>query len=192
LRLRFLLVRAMIETTRLRLRPLRQDDCTIIVGELNNFKISRNLARVPYPYHYDDAVDFLGFVKTLDQRSLVSGIEIKFKPGQLIGAISYEYDAAKNNADFGYWLSEAQWGKGYGKEAARAVVRHAFTVSKLETLISCYHDDNPNSGRILRGVGFEEVAQCTSFSKAQGMDVPVTNMRLTRANWLAQQKGRGE
>jgi hypothetical protein len=44
----------------------------------------------------------------------------------------------------------------------------------------------------LRSVGFEEVAQCASFSKAQGIDVPVTNMRLTRVQWLAQQKSRGE
>jgi hypothetical protein len=40
------------------------------------------------------------------------------------------------------------------------------------------------SGKILSRLGFERVGTCLNFSKAQAMEMPVTNMRLTRENWL--------
>jgi RimJ/RimL family protein N-acetyltransferase len=182
----------MIETTRLRLRPLREADAPTIVEELNNFAISRHLARVPFPHHLDDAIDFLRFVATLDERSCMCAVELKSQPDHMIGIISYEFSAEKNDAEFGYWLAELHWRHGIMKEAANAMVRHAFTVSKLETLVSGFHNDNPVSGRILFGLGFEETHQTMNFAKAQGVEVPITKMRLTREKWLGQQKSRGE
>ncbi len=180
----------MIETERLVLRPLRESDVEAIVTELNNYNIARNTARIPQPYHKDDAIEFLHFTKTLDRRSLVCAISPKSTPQEFWGIISYEFSVQKNDAELGYWLSEAQWGKGIMSEAAHAVVAHAFTTSKLEKLIACFHNDNPVSGRILRNLGFVEIGHCISFSKAQGKEVPVTNLHLTFATWVAKQKSR--
>jgi RimJ/RimL family protein N-acetyltransferase len=181
----------MIETRRLLLRSLHERDVETLVSELNNYNIARNTARIPQPYHRDDALEFLRFIETLDDHSLVCAIAPKADPRTIWGVISYEFKADKNDAELGYWLSEAQWGKGLMSEAAAAVVKHAFKISRLEKLIACYHDDNPISGRILKGLGFVEIARCTSFSKAQGIDVAVTNMHLTRDVWQAKQKSHG-
>ena len=175
----------MIETERLVLRPLQDGDVETIVAELNNYNIARNTSRIPQPYHKDDAIEFLQFVKMLDGKSLVCAIAPKAAPHTFWGIISYEFSAQKNDAELGYWLSQAQWGKGYMSEAAQAVVEQAFTTSLLEKLIACFHNDNPVSGRILKNLGFIEVTQSTSFSKAQGKDVPVTNMKLTRETWFS-------
>lgn len=182
----------MIETARLRLRPLHQNDVETFVRELNNFEITRNLSRVPFPYLASDATDFIKFAGTVDGRSLICAIAPKASPDQLIGVISYEFSVEKNNAELGYWLAEAHWGKGLMSEAAEVIAQHAFTISKTETLIACHHNDNPVSGRILTKLGFVEVAHSTSFSKAQGKAVAVTNLSLSRNLWLAQQKSRGE
>ncbi len=181
----------MIETQRLTLRNLQESDLAKLVVELNNYNIARNTSRIPQPYHMDDAIEFLRFTRTLDERSLVCAIASNATPHEICGVISYEFKAEKDDAELGYWLAEAQWGKGLMGEAAMAVVSHAFTSSHLDKLIACYHNDNPVSGRILRGLGFVEIAQCTSFSKAQGKEVPITNMHLTHAIWLAKQKDRG-
>ena len=173
----------MIETERLVLRPLVENDCPTIVRELNNFAVCKNLSRVPYPYHLSDAADFLQFVQGLDERSLTCAIALNSNSKELIGIVSYEFSSSQENAELGYWLSENHWRKGIMSEAVMPVVNHAFTISKLETLISCFHNDNPNSGRVLKKVGFREQAQCISFSKAQGKDVPVTNLQLTREKW---------
>ena len=180
----FFMGEAMIETKRLLLRPLEERDLYRLVTELNNFNIARNTSRIAHPYLMSDAREFFEFVQALDQNSLVCAIAIKTEPTQLVGIISYEYKASKNDAELGYWLSEAEWGKGLMSEAASAVVRHGFTVSKLEKIIACYHNDNPISGRILRKLGFEDIGQCASYSKAQGKDVTVTELQLRRERWL--------
>ena len=175
-----------IETRRLLLRPLRDDDAQTLVDELNNFAIACNTAHIPKPYHRSDALEFLDFAKAGNERSRISGVEEKARSGQLIGIISYEWSEAKGDAELGYWLSQSVWGRGFGSEAALRMVEDAFADAGHVTLAACYHNDNPASARILTKVGFEIVGSCTSFSKAQGKDVPVTNMRLTRERWLAQ------
>jgi RimJ/RimL family protein N-acetyltransferase len=173
-----------IETERLVLRPLRDDDAMQIVSALDDFDICRNLARVPWPYHRSDALEFLEFVAGCDQRSRFSAICKHEKTDTLIGIISYEWSDAKQNAELGYWLSQPHWGKGLMTEAAATMVNHAFIENRHEILVSCFHDDNPVSGKILSRVGFERVGACSNFSKAHGKEVPVTNMRLTREHWL--------
>lgn len=165
------------------MRTLSLGDVDIMLRELNNFAIARNTARVPYPYHRDDAVTFLEFVETMDERSCVAGIERKSSPGDLVGIISYEWNETKQDAELGYWLSEVVWGNGYGTEAARAMVEHAFNLRGHAKMVACYHDDNPVSGRILSGLGFEKTGACSNFSKAQKRDVPVTTMQLLKSDW---------
>jgi RimJ/RimL family protein N-acetyltransferase len=180
-----------IETERLMLRPLGESDIDPMVEALDDFDISRNLARVPYPYHRDDALDFLSFVSSNDKQSHFSAICKRQTPKVLLGVISYEWSEEKRNAELGYWLSKPHWGQGLMTEAAIAVVKHAFTENHHPELVSCFHDDNPFSGRILSRVGFERVGACNHFSKAQGKELPVTNMRLTLDRWL-QMKNAGQ
>ncbi len=172
-----------IITDRLVLRPPTGADVEAITTQINNFEICKNLAVVPYPYARSDAYSFLEWQAGFDEKSLCVAISEKHNTAHLIGVISYEYAAAKDNAALGYWLAQPYWNQGYMREAAQAVVDHAFAVTKLDVLVSCFHNDNPNSGKILRGVGFEESGPCMHFSKAQGIDVPATNMRLARERW---------
>ncbi len=175
----------MIETKRLILRPVQESDVDALVSELNNFNIVRNTARIPFPYHRDDAIDYLNYISTHNARSLALAISLSTAPTTLIGGISYLYSAEKNDAELGYWLSEAHWGKSMMTEAANAMVHHAFAVTKLEKLVACYHNDNLASAKILQKLGFKGNVQCSHFSLAQGKEVQVTNLMLTRETWLA-------
>jgi RimJ/RimL family protein N-acetyltransferase len=174
-----------ITTPSLVLRPFENKDAEAITVQIGDYDVCKNTARVPYPYTAADAQAFLGWVEGLDVRSLCLAITERDGNDRLIGAISYEFVSAKADAELGYWLAKPYWNRGYMKEAAKAMVHHAFTATQLPLIVSCYFNDNPNSGKILRGVGFEDAGQCTVFCKAQGMDVPVANMRLSRERWLA-------
>lgn len=178
----------MIETARLILRPVHKPDVEALVYHLNNFQIVRHTARIPQPYTRDDAFQYLDFVSTLDERSLVCALALRAIPQDLIGIISFEFSAEKNNAELGYWLSQSQWGQGLMSEAANAVVHHAFTVSKTEKLVASFHNDNPVSGRLLKNLGFSEVRQRTSFSKAQGREVATTQLEYSREAWAFTKK----
>ena len=180
----------MIKTSRLLLRPLHEGDLETLVFELNNYNITRNTARIPKPYALQDAKNYLDHGRSLNAQSLALAITLALEPTKLIGGISYLYNAEKNDAELGYWLSEDHWGKGLMSEAAATMVHHAFTVSCLEKLVACYHNDNPISSLILKKLGFQEGAQCNSFSLAQNKEVAVTNMFLTSNRWHTQQKSR--
>ncbi len=179
-----------LETRRLLLRPLIDDDAQAITLGLNNINVSRNLARVPYPYALEDAQNYIKLQKSFDPRSLVSAIAFRAAPDELIGLVTYEYGSAKDDAIFGYWLSESCWKMRLMSEAAAALVNHAFTQGGVDTLTSAFHIDNPNSGRILQRLGFSETHVEMSFSLAQAKRVPSAKLRLTNQDWLAQQKGR--
>ncbi len=173
-----------LTTDRLTLRPLALSDAEAITTQIGNYAVSRNLARVPYPYALSDAHWFLDWIQTFDERSLFAAITEKPAPDRLIGAITFEYAAEHDNAELGYWLAQPYWNRGYMREAARAVVDHAFSTTKLNVLVSCFFNENPNSGKVLRGAGFEQNGLCMHYSKSQGVEVPVTEMRITRERWL--------
>lgn len=177
-----------LTTDRLTLRPLAMTDAETITGLVGNYEVSKNLARVPYPYALSDAHSFLEWTQGFDDKSLFVAVTEKHDPDQLIGIISYEYASEKDDAELGYWLAQPYWNRGFMREGVHAVVNHGFDASRLNLMVSCYFNDNPNSGKILRGVGFEEVGPCMHYSKAQGADVPVTTMRLSRDRWLQMKK----
>jgi RimJ/RimL family protein N-acetyltransferase len=172
-----------IETPRLVLRPLRIDDGPAIAAKINSYEISKNLARVPFPYTLGDAEDFLKWAASLDQRSAFRVIAVKQQPNDLIGLISYDWTEAAQHSDLGYWLVQEQWGKGLMTEAACAMVELAFTESGLDHLSSCYFNENPASGKVLAKTGFQVTGTCSQYSKARQCEVPVTTVRLTRDQW---------
>jgi len=63
------------------------------------------------------------------------------------------------------------------------MVDDAFGREGHRELIACYHNDNAASARILVKLGFEVTGPCSSYSKAQGREVPVTNLSLSRERW---------
>jgi [ribosomal protein S5]-alanine N-acetyltransferase len=176
-----------IDTEKLKLRALAHSDAAVIAREVGNFNVSRNLARVPYPYSMTEALDFLEWIKTYDEKSLICAIELKSAPGELIGVISYEFSTAEAVAELGYWFAERYWGNGFGSEAASAMVRHAFTQGVHARMVASYHNDNPASARILLNLGFKPISHEKHYSKAQGIDVSSTKLSLTRIQWLARE-----
>ena len=171
-----------IETKRLCLRPLNDDDAVAIASGLNNYAVAKNLARVKFPYSVVDAQDFIGRQRGFDARSKLCAIAFRAAPEELIGIVSYE-QAGLGATEFGYWLRECCWHMGLMTEAATALVAHGFASGDVETLHSCYHLDNPNSGRILRTLGFVETREEMNFSVAQCEEVAVMKMKLTSERW---------
>ncbi len=170
-------------TERLLLRRPHQNDAATIAIEINHFEIARNLARVPFPYELKHAEEFIAWSATLGAKSAMFAIEEQTNPGKIIGVCSYEWSDAKQDAEFGYWYARHAWGKGIATEAAKAVVGHAFQRANLPKLVSCYHNDNDASCRVLEKSGFIATRQDNHFSVAQNQTVPVTLMHLTREMW---------
>jgi RimJ/RimL family protein N-acetyltransferase len=64
------------------------------------------------------------------------------------------YRLADDLFELGFHLRPAFWGQGLAREAARAVIDHAFTARGLSALYAGHHPDNAASRRLLEGLGF--------------------------------------
>jgi RimJ/RimL family protein N-acetyltransferase len=160
-------------TERLTLRPIEERDRQALIPALNNLNVSRWTGRIPYPYGPEDADAFFVYLRQKPENTLVLAIT---RSDTLIGVIGLE-------GELGYWLAEPHWGQGFGTEAARAVVDHAFTRLDHDALHASYHLGNAASRRILLGLGFVETGEGSAFSKARQAEVPHMKLRLTREAW---------
>jgi RimJ/RimL family protein N-acetyltransferase len=178
-----------IKTERLLLRPLRPGDLVQLAAALNNYRIVRNTARIPWPYELDDARQHLDRVSHIIPGTLNLTIVIKEKPDTILGGIGYETGDSGHSAELGYWLAEPVWAKGFGYEAAAAVTAHGFEVAGHDRLVAGYRHGNEASRRILDRLGFRIVGHEMIYSQGVGHKTPVARLELTRREWL-KAKGR--
>jgi [ribosomal protein S5]-alanine N-acetyltransferase len=64
------------------------------------------------------------------------------------------YRPAERLYEIGVHLRPAQWGHGYAREAATAVIAYAFTRLPVEGLFAGHHPGNHASRRLLQALGF--------------------------------------
>jgi RimJ/RimL family protein N-acetyltransferase len=155
---------------------------------LNNYEITKNTARIPFPYGAADADRFFTWAEGAGR--FVFALAEKAAPDALIGIISLEREDDPEHGEIGYWLAEQFWGRGLMGEAAREVVRLGFEGAGLKAISATYHLGNEASKRILEALGFANVRRETGFSLAQGKDVPIQLLRLNFDSYVnAKERG---
>lgn len=164
-----------LRTPRLTLRPLIESDAPAIVAGVGNYDVSKWLSALPYPYDPEDADYFIA--KTQEDATPTWAI---CDDSGLVGVIGLDNG-------LGYWLARPSWGRGYGFEAAQAVVAHCFADPSLRVMDSAYFTGNERSGAILRALGFEEMHIKQIESKPRAQEVDAHAMRLTREAWETRQ-----
>jgi RimJ/RimL family protein N-acetyltransferase len=61
----------------------------------------------------------------------------------------------KAEYELGFHLRPEFWGQGYASEAARAVIRYAFTKLSAEALFAGHNPNNAASSKVLKKLGFQ-------------------------------------
>ena len=141
-----------LTTPRLTLRPFTEDDTPVVMAIQSNWNVTRNLRLAPYPPTWDALSAWLAG----HADEWAAGTAFRFAlewEGRVIGCCDLD-EIDGETGELGYWLTQPAWGKGLATEAARAVVDLAWTRLGLTSLRSGHVEDNPNSGRILRKLGF--------------------------------------
>ncbi len=167
-----------LTTERLTLRRLSEADIPAMVAGINDYDVSKWLTVVPYPYSEADAREFLGF---LDTGPALEGFGIHAPEG-LVGVVGI-------GKTLGYWLARTAHGKGYMTEAAEALVAHYFNTSDATRLQSGYFDGNAASMNVLTKLGFVPHGEERAMSIAQGTEVTMKKVALTRESWDARHVG---
>lgn len=164
--------RNVIETARLRLRPVEAGDEAPVLAALNDLNVTGWLAVVPHPYTSED---FRQFQQTYAMPGQTYAV---CRDGGLVGVLGVE------NRTLGYWFAPEAQGQGLATEAARAALAAHFT-GTADDIASGYFEGNARSARVLHKLGFVETARDVKFCRALGTDRPHVTMRLTRAAFLA-------
>lgn len=187
-------------TDRLILRHFTLADAPRVHELCDNWNVASKLARVPHPYPVRAAEDWISG----HPEARAKGADYPFAishGAKLIGAIGIQATdntpehylqgdgVAKSDStslghglvmEIGYWLGEPYWGNGFATEAARRMVRFAFEELGLTALQAGYLVDNPDSGRVLRKLGFRHTGEEMSWCLARRCEVESTQMELTR------------
>ena len=160
-----------LQTGRLTLRPLLASDEAALVAGLNDWKVARWLAVVPFPYGPQDFRDFLGQAEPGETWVIEDG-------EGLAGVIG-------NEGALGYWLARRAWGRGYATEAARAVLAAHFADPAAGPVDSGHFEGNARSVNVLTKLGFHVTGYMIRRTVARpDEDMLSCRMSLTRADWL--------
>jgi RimJ/RimL family protein N-acetyltransferase len=133
------------------LRPWRRDDLESLLLHADNPNVSRGLRdRFPFPYTRADGEAFL---------ALPAGDEWRFAievDGAAVGGMGVRpgADVHRIDAEVGYWLGEALWGRGIVAAALDALVPRAFERFDLQRVHAGVYSNNPASMRVLEKAGF--------------------------------------
>src|SRR5271157_2741228 len=143
-----------IRSERLLLRAWRRGDEAALVRHGNSHAVWRNLTdRFPHPYTRKDAVTWIRRVKEQGMPPQSFAIVFQDEP---VGGVGFErmLDLNRLTAEFGYWISEAYWGRGFATEAALCASAYAFAQFDFERLQASVLEWNEPSRRVLEKAGF--------------------------------------
>ncbi len=183
-----------IETERLHLRlAVPEDDWRILnvirADDLQNFSFFREPFTLAGERAYLEKMhkspsDFLFLIIRKEDKRLLGSVGI------------HDVDFANRNARLGVSLfSREHWHRGYGSEALKALIAHAFGTMKFEKLYLNVFVDNERAQKHYEELGFRKngtLPRHYLLVDANGNEQwhDMTHMSLLRFEWiLAQQKG---
>jgi RimJ/RimL family protein N-acetyltransferase len=141
-----------LDTARLQLRPLAEEDLAALV-ELDGFAAIRSAIDPFADLVPDDPVALREYERRLLARPDFLGA-VERSSGRLLGWFQVEAAAeAPGEIELGYRLRPDAWGKGYATEGAQALLSHALTRPGVRRVYAHALLSNPASLRVLEKIG---------------------------------------
>ena len=157
-----------IETERLVLKKLVDADKERLVSLIGDFRVSKTLSKVPYPYTLDDADEWL---KIVDNEEFNLNI---FLNDDLIGGIGLT-PTEDDFYELGYWLGVEYWGQGYATESVIELLNYAKSNIPCEKFKANVFKENAASAKVLEKNGFKRVEDKEVFSISRRENVLSVN-----------------
>lgn len=173
-----------LRTPRLTLRPPAPEDAPRLAALSSDPRIARMVSAMPYPNTPEAVGAFVARQPLIEaEGGRVWTICDSEGPQGMVGLHADPLRRAE--ADLGYWLAAAVWGRGYATEAARAAIAEGFARGGsgegfAEIAASCFLD-NPASGNVLRKIGFLDAGKTGPlFSLGRGEEAEAAFLRMER------------
>lgn len=161
------------------LREWNPGDCASLAVNADNFNVWINLRDgFPHPYTAADAASFINMVAA-SHRGQYLAIEVG---GRAVGGIGFTpgSDIERLNAEFGYWLGEAYWGRGIMTSAAKLFCRHIFDNTPIIRLWAGIYEYNAASQRVLQKAGFTHLTTLHKAAMKSGRVIDLEYYELVK------------
>lgn len=148
-----------LETERLRLRQVTEQDAPSIFDLRSNVAVMKYLDRPP-ARNLEDALDLIEKIRySFDHNEGITWAICMKEDQHLIGTIGYwRIDKPHHRAEIGYMLHEIYQGKGIMQEAISAVLNFGFRTLNLHSIEANVNPKNEASIRLLERNGFRQEA----------------------------------
>ena len=104
--------------------------------------------------------------------------------GRYIGWLGLRVNDAEQGASYRIGIENPEyWGRGYGTEAAKAVLAHGFSVLGLNRIYGHYLRRNPASGRVLEKIGMTQEGCLRQHDKKWGQFEDLVVCGMLRSEW---------
>jgi len=147
-----------LETPRLRLRPLEISDTSPIQKAASAREIADTMISLQHPYSAGEAERYVARQQAEQKagRAVTFTIEQKAE-GWFCGLVEVrDIDREHSQGELSFWLAVEAWGRGYMSEVVQAVVRYGFEDLGLNRIYAYHMLRNPASGRVLEKNGFQQ------------------------------------
>lgn len=157
---------------------------------MRDYEVQRFLARIPTPITDEEEEawfegaakgtdDYLFAIHTLDDDTLIGNCGL------------HKVDLKNRRAEFGIVIGEKDyWGKEYGTDAARVILRFAFDELNLHRVGLDVYDFNPRAIRSYEKVGFDQEAVRRDALFRDGAYHDINTMGILQGEWRARCHGR--
>lgn len=144
-----------IETARLRLRPLTSADLPALATRVfADPQVIRYLPKRDLTPMARAQRTLTGYTHLWEHQP-VGGVAITAKTdGEFMGMCDLDHLAESTDWELGYYLGKAYWGQGFTTEAVRALLRFAFDTGAVERVVAAIMPENVASRRVLEHLGF--------------------------------------
>jgi RimJ/RimL family protein N-acetyltransferase len=168
------------------LGPIQRDHLPRFVEWLNDWELRRFLAPiVPHPYTLEDEEEW--FNRQRQEQNARRFAILTRAEGRLLGNCGlHQLDWMNRHAMFGIFIGDKDyWGKGYGADATRALLRYAFEEANLHRIALEVFAFNSRAIRMYEKVGFrmEGTRKQVLFREGAWHDEHI--MAILRDEWAA-------
>lgn len=173
-----------LETDRLILRSLLIEDSEQIEKLASDYEVAKTTLTIPHPYPKGSAKEFISSItKAEEEGKIVIFAIIKKDDFSLVGIINLNLQKSYDRAELAYWVGKPFWGKGYGTEAARALIQFGFQELNLNKIFAASFTNNPGSWRIMEKIGLKHEGILRQHVKKWDEYVDLTYYGLLREEY---------
>lgn len=180
-----------LETARLRLRPLTLADAPAVQRLASAPAIADTTLHIPHPYPDGLAEQWIaGRAEVARSGAAVTWAIADRASDELYGAISISISQQHQHAEMGYWAGVPFWGRGYTSEAARMVLVHSFSTLGLNRVFAHHFARNPASGRVMQKIGMRHEGYLRQHVRKGEQFEDLVLYAILRQEWEAAGAGR--